>query len=119
MSLLATRFSRVCRSAVAFALPRPCQSLGVIRKPDGEKEDRRDDAVIEARSAAWPEQLRLDRQGERHQCSDPDDEHHGVANLRPRIEFEQRLLEGVPKKLERIGAGDSDASKLAAERRSL
>ena len=101
---------RSFRLAASFS-----QSLGVVRKPHGEKKNRRDDAVVKARSAARPEQLGLNRQSERHQRSDPDDEHDGIANLHARVELEQGVLESLPKQLERVSACDPDASKLAAE----
>ena len=72
------------------------QGLGVIREPHCEKENCCDDAIVKARSAARPEQFRLDRQSKRHQCSNPDHEHDGIANLHARIKLEQGVLESLP-----------------------
>ena len=94
------------------------ESFRVIGEPDGQRQHHGDDAVIKARGAGRTEQIRLDGQRQRHQRADPDDEHDRIADLHPRIEFEERILQCLEEQVERIAAAQTHATEGRAERLS-
>ncbi len=102
------------RLAAAFG-----QRLGVVGEPDGQHEDDRHHAVVEARGAGRSEQVRNEGQREGQQRAEPDDEHHGVADLDARVELDQRFPERLPQQFGGVGAFRRHAAKFRAERAAL